>query len=542
MYPLATGARASFPAMQLRAEPLPIPARGTAGAGSFPLEPEAVAEWIARLDPLGSDADARELLRGLVHSNRLHNDVERRRRALACFVPPLRSLHERLADTARAQPLPLTADFERDRALAADLLREESIAFRALLVDADVPLEADARRAMQALARLAELDANAYRAIDPATLADAHALWRHAADTGLGTGDGAADDALATLGDHYRLILALALADPRRHRARQLPLLVAWLGREASRLVLERVPDAAVARANLRAPGRWLVDLGTGDAPVPAGSLLAGDRLDLLSIDASGLVREARRRASGTRAGATSLPGADTLERQTLSRLVAALGTPPGRRSARRFDDAPAELVFGVRQVCARLLYGDGGDASEAAAHAVDAGGPGTPDPESPWRIADRSATGLQIVARAPRAGLVQVGELVSVHERPGIPGRSEPDGDGTARHDLPIGIVRRVVTGRDGALHAGVELLARQAIPVRVAREDGAQSVPEQALVVACRVAGRTLQTLLVPAFLYRRGDRLRVTRRGRSRELELARCLQSNGLFSHYEIETDG
>ena len=540
MYPLARGGRASFPGMQLRAEPLPIPARGVAGEGSFPLEPEAVAAWLDGLDPLGSDADARELLRGLVHANRLHNDVERRRRTVACFVPPLRALHERLAETARAQPQPLTADFERDRALAVDLLREESIAFRALLVDADEPAEADARRAMQALARIAGLDAHAYRRGDPATLADAHALYGYARDAGLDL-DGGDGDGLASLGDHYRMILALALIDPHRHRARQLPLLIDWLERECRHLALEPVDPRAIASANRRAPGRWLVELGAGAEPVPAGAALVPDGARALAIDTGPLLREADRRMATLRAGAPSVPGADKLERQTLARVVATLGPPAGRRAARRADDAPAELVFGHRPICARLLYADETDRGAGTSGVATLHGP---SPPSPWRIADRSATGVQLVARHPRPGLAQVGELVTVHEP------ADPDGvggdvggvDASVRHRLQIGIVRRVRATRDGTLRIGVEFLARQAMPVTIVREDDAGAAPEQALVVACRVGGRQLQTLLVPAFLYQAGDRLRATRQGRSRRLELARCLQVNGLFSHYAIETLG
>ena len=534
MYPLARGPRASFRVMQLRAEPLPIPARGVAGEGSFPLGPEAVAGWIAGLDPIGSDADARELLRGLVHVNRLHNDVERRRRTIACFVPPLRALHERLADTARAQPLPLTADFERDRALAADLLREESIAFRTLLVDADAPLEADARRSMQALARLAELDANAYRRIEPATLADAHALYAWVDRTGLVADAETGDGGLASFGDHYRLILALALIDPQRHRARQLPLLLDWLARECPRLALERIDPLGVPGANRRAPGRWLVDLRTGTEPVPTGALVPGESPKLLGIDTSELLREAGRRMATGRAGATSLPGADTLERQTLARLAATLGSPAGRRAARRTDDAPVELVFGQRRICARLMYGD--EADEAAGGTAD----GTVVAASPWRVVDRSTIGMQLVARDPRPGLAQVGELVTVHEGDASGANAVAGADAAMRHGLLIGIVRRVRAARDGSLRIGVEFLARQAMPVTISREDDADAAPEQALIVACRVAGRTLQTLLVPAFLYQAGDRLRATRDGRSRDLELVRCLQVNGLFSHYVVET--
>ena len=539
MYPLARGARASFRDMQLRAEPLPIPARGVAGEGSFPLEPDAVAGWLARLDPVRSDPDARELLRGLVHSNRLHNDVERRRRTVTLFLPPLRALHERLAETARAQPLPLTRDFERDRALAADLLREESIAFRALLVDADAPLRADARRAMHALARLAELDANAYRAPDPHVLGDAHALYAWANRTGL-VADATPDEGLADLGDHYRLILALALADPHRHRARQLPLLIDWLRRECGRLRLDELDPRAAAAANRRAPGRWLVDLRASAGPVPAGAALTGDSPDLLVVDAAPLSGELARLTASPDAGRTSAPGADNLERQSLARLAAALAPPAGRRAARRADDTDAALVFGQRDICAWLLYDDESEPR--------------PPGGAPWRIVDRSVTGLRLVARDLRPGLVQVGELVTVHEIPdaddepgtgsGVgpgPGSRGGSGGGDAvRRGLLIGIVRRVRAARDGGLDVGVELLARRAMPVTISREDDAGAAPEQALIVACRVGGRNLQTLLVPAYLYRTGDRLRAVRRGRSRRLELARCLQVNGLFSHYVVET--
>ena len=532
VYPLARGPRASFRDMQLRAEPLPIPARGVAGEGSFPLEPDAVAGWLARLDPTRSDPDARELLRGLVHSNRLHNDVERRRRTVALFLPPLRALHERLAETARAQPLPLTRDFERDRALAADLLREESVAFRALLVDADAPLQADARRAMHALARLAELDANAYRGADPNVLGAAHALHAWASRTGL-VADATPDAGLADLGDHYRLILALALVDPHRHRARQLPLLIDWLRRECGRLRLDELDPRAATAANRRAPGRWLVDLDAGVGPVPAGAALTGDSPALLVVDTAPLARELARLTASPEAGRTSSPGADNLERQSLARLAATLAPPTGRRAPRRADDTDAALVFGQRDICARLLYDD--DESEPR-----------PPNDAPWRIVDRSVTGLRLVARDLRPGLVQVGELVTVHEVPD-PDDEPDDGQGggpgggdAVRHALLIGIVRRVRAARDGALDVGVELLARQAMPVTISREDDAGAAPEQALIVACRVGGRNLQTLLVPAYLYRTGDRLRAVRRGRSRRLELARCLQVNGLFSHYVIET--
>ena len=547
MYPLARGARASFRDMQLRAEPLPIPARGVAGEGSFPLEPDAVAGWLARLDPVRSDPDARELLRGLVHSNRLHNDVERRRRTVALLLPPLRALHERLAETARAQPLPLTRDFERDRALAADLLREESIAFRALLVDADAPLRADARRAMHALARLAELDANAYRAPDPHVLGDAHALYAWANRTGL-VADATPDEGLADLGDHYRLILALALADPHRHRTRQLPLLIDWLRRECGRLRLDELDPRAAAAANRRAPGRWLVDLRAGAGPVPAGAALTGDSPDLLVVDAAPLSRELARLTASPDAGRTSSPGADNLERQSLARLAATLAPPtgPARRAAHRRHRRGARVrpARHLRPVALRRRVRAPSPGRGPVAHRRSLGHGTAPRRARP---ASRARPGRRARHRARdpgrrRRARHRVGRRSGCRAGRRAGSRSGGgSGDGDAvRRGLLIGIVRRVRAARDGALDVGIELLARQAMPVTISREDDVGAAPEQALIVACRVGGRNLQTLLVPAYLYRTGDRLRAVRRGRSRRLELARCLQVNGLFSHYVVET--
>jgi len=112
---------------------------------SFPVDPSAVAQWLAQLDPVNSEADARELYRGLKHSNRLHNEVNRRRSLISCFVPVLRDLHRQLQEISNAQPLPLTRQFARASNLRSALLREEAFAFKILLSDSEKPLADDAR-------------------------------------------------------------------------------------------------------------------------------------------------------------------------------------------------------------------------------------------------------------------------------------------------------------------------------------------------------------------------------------------------------------
>jgi len=100
---------------------LSVPKLSEADTGSFPLVPEEVASWLAGLDTLNTSADARELLRGLTHSNRLVNDLDRRRAALSLFVPPLRALHEQLMASTSAQKL---ASKTRKRHLMTRLHRQ----------------------------------------------------------------------------------------------------------------------------------------------------------------------------------------------------------------------------------------------------------------------------------------------------------------------------------------------------------------------------------------------------------------------------------
>ena len=57
--PVYSRARASLAIMQL-----PVPELTEADTGSFPLDPDDVAAWLAGLDPVEKHSDARELLRG----------------------------------------------------------------------------------------------------------------------------------------------------------------------------------------------------------------------------------------------------------------------------------------------------------------------------------------------------------------------------------------------------------------------------------------------------------------------------------------------
>jgi len=512
---------------------LPLPERSVADTGSFPVAPDGVADWLATLDPLASEADAREVLRGLTHSNRLHNDVDRRRAVIACFVPVLRALHERLSDTARAQPLPLTEEFARAADLALGLLREEAMAFRLLLADSETPVADDARRAMLALTRRADLLLSGYRQLPDSLLREAHALYGFSREHAIhqqradSSEPGAPSmPSLASLDELYRYLLVLSVVDTPRHRARQLPLLLDWLREHTSLCTLAADP----ARSRRRAATRYAIDLVRGACPTPAGSLLGDDDATLQLLDTAPLCQHLERQLGTMRQTNASQLGADTLERQTLARLEVTLEGRRQRRHGRRREDRPVGLTFGHKDICARLRYALGEDETLT---------------ENGWRAVDASPAGLQATHADAAPGSVQVGELVAIPRatdalpldvRAGNPSETPPAS--ATRRDVSLAVVRRIRSRDSRSVSIGLEFLAHAVMSVTLRREDDPDSAPEEALIIACRIGDRSVQSLLVPPFLYRSGDRLSIGQGMRSRRVELTRCLQLNGLFGHYEL----
>lgn len=510
---------------------LTVPQRTQAETGSFPTKPEGVTQWLKDLQPLESDSDAREIYRGLKHSNRLHNDVDQRRAVLSCFIPVLRELQSHLSELGQAQPLPLSKEFSRSARLSDALYREEAFAFKILLSESSTPLADDAGRAMQALARQAECVVHTYQRIPDSLILDAHQLYVLAETHNLLTGSRGSD--LLSLEDHYRFILLLSIADLGQQRARQLPLLLDFLKTCIRDIHIEKNRDKETL-----AIYDYAVNLAFGAKPEPALSLLGQDASDTRWFSIAPVLYRIDNYSARLRAPSTTSLGSDTLERQSLARLHVALSRARQRRSPRKVLFESQRVIFGHKEVCAHLLY----QLEEKTSHDT-----------SNWRVVNSSSQGLCIHNSQCRAGLVQVGELISVTD-PVIPLRA-PDTLKSSKLDASLGVVRWVrAAGNDGIV-MGVEILARSVLPVRVLRDErnpagqanttssALQSdqdigVGENALIVACKVKNKVLQTLLTPSYLYQSGDRLTASQGGRSRKMQLRNCLQTNGLFSQFSL----
>ncbi len=514
---------------------LTVPQRTHADSGSFPIDPEGVGQWLKGLHPLEPDAHAREIYRGLKHSNRLHNDVDQRRGVISCFIPIIRELQSYLSESNQAQPLPLSREFSRNARLADALHREEAFAFKILLSDSRTPLADDAGRAMHALARQAESVTHAYKPIPDTLIHDANQLYRVAEAHNLLSTNQSSE--LLSLQDHYRFILLLSIADLAQQRVRQLSLVIDFLKSCIRDIHIETRQDH-----DSMASFDFAFSLEPGSRPEPAHSLLSEDPALVRCFSVASVLNRIDAHSSRLRTTSTTTLGSDTLERQSLARLHVALSRTRKRRSARKITFEPNRVVFGHKEVCAHLLY----QLEEKFSH--DA---------SNWKVINSSAQGMCIQNPQCRAGLVQVGELVSVTD-PKVPLRNR-DKTKSSKLDASLGVVRWVHALGSEGITMGVEILARSVLPVRVLRDernplsstDSSSStlreddeldqdigVGENALIIACKVQTSVLQTLLTPSFLYQSGDKLTASQGGRSRKMQLRTCLQTNGLFSQYSL----
>lgn len=507
---------------------LTVPQRTIADTDSFPVNPDGVAQWLSTLKPLAAESDAREVFRGLKHSNRLHNDVDQRRAVLSCFIPVLRELNQHLSELSNAQPLPLSREFARNARLRDSLLREEAFAFKILLLDSEKPLADDARRAMQALARQAESLVHGYHPFPAALIEDAHQLYSLAEEHKLLSARKGSE--LLSLQDHYRFILLLSVADLAQQRARQLPLIIEFLRDAVTDIHIERNRDPDTLGNT-----DYAVNLKLGSRPEPALSLLAESLDDVRWFSIAPALYRIDQTSSRIKISTAGMLGSDTLERQSLARLHVALARSRQRRTARRIAYEPQRVVFGHKEICAHLLYRP----------------TQTPvDEASGWEMKNLSTQGICLYNDRCRAGLVQVGELVSI-TKPDTALISNAE-TATTRIDALLGIVRWIRTGEEQAVTIGIEFLARSVLPVRVLRENTSLTategdypdisadigVGENALIIACRVQKTVLQTMLVPSYLYQTGDKLTANQGGKSRHVQLRKCLQTNGLFSQYSL----
>lgn len=514
---------------------LTVPQRTTADSQSFPVEPDGVSQWLAKLNPAKSLNDAREVYRGLRHSNRLQNDLNRRRAIVTCFVPTLRELNHSLLEICQAQPLPLTDEFQRIAQLLDGLIREEAFAFKILLAESPQPRGDDIRRAMQALVRQAESRIYCYKDISEALLADAHQLYELAEEFNLLDVTPAEDKRSSA--DLYSYILLLTLADCRQHRVRQLRPLMTFLEENAGAVrIRKNIPTESALNTN------YAVHLQHGARPVPATSLVVESNARVRWFNLSNILTRIDTQLAKSKSQEAALLGSESLDRQSYARLRVTFARSRQRRSQRGIRHEHQVVMLGHKAICAHLKMnaakaaGLGADqASDDLVAGYEAMNKDVPQQQEAhnWTTLNHSPQGAALFNPNCQAGSVQVGDLVSINTP-----TDNVSNYATGKSKAFIGVVRWVIAGDGSAIRMGVEYLAKGVLPIGIARTHSDDITADDGMIVACRVKDSILQTMLLPAYLYQTGDRLTVTLNGKSRQVKLNQSLQSNGLFSHFSV----
>jgi len=493
---------------------LALPPQTAPNDSSFPRNRDAVRTWLGNLNPTQRADDATEILRGLRHSNRLTNDTEARRSVLDEFRPVLNPLIESLSQSISPQPQPMAASFQQASELLNELLREEANALKILLSHSAKPELNDANEAMRALYRMATAAVQQYRDVPKHCIRDANHIYALVESEGLlSIGKNTRDtrdtreQTITSLQNSYAGVLTLTTLNLKQIRAKQLDLTLNFLADQ-----FDKVRLSSDAPTGVWGKTQCLINLQSSDAPVVASSYI-GDisRSKLRWVDFSALMQAIETRLAKTRTTFSVTLGADTLERQTLSRLSFEFDGNRTRKAARCISYNSAHLSFGHQQISNQLLR----DVHEEKYLDDDVF-------IAQWTRINHSPNGAAFLSLAPEIGTVQVGELVALRE------------EGTST----LGIIRWVQVKEDGATHFGMEYLSNEVVPVEITRDNAEEGVTDEALIIACRINGKVLQTILLSGYRFNTGDRLTASQANKKKHLKLGQCLQSNGMLSHFVI----
>ncbi|MBX2837527.1 MAG: hypothetical protein KTR35_11775 [Gammaproteobacteria bacterium] len=492
-----------------------VPQRRAALSHSFPMEANRASSWLASLRPLHSTSDAREVLRGLKHSNRLSASTRERRAVMECFIPVLADLHEHLSEQCLAQPLPLTTEFQSAATLLGNLLREEAYTYKILVSEEPEPKALEISLALYALVKHTELSVHTYRTISNDILQDAQQLFALAERQKILE----SDTGTIPISHQYAYMLLLSLADTYQVRVRQMPLLLSFLQENLDcAKLLSEAPDASTYST-------IAIELGKSIQPAAAASLLTKPNGSTRWLDLKPINQRIVAKMNAAQSNPTPTLGADTLEKRTLARLQMAFNRNRRRRSARSITHTSIPALFGHQEICAAIAMVDRLDETASM--------PGEPVERSQedlealytehtgWLVTNHSTHGLCLSHSQCLPGTVQVGQLL------GLPGATQ----------TRLAVVRWMKATDQSAITLGAELLSKSVMAVSISQDDS-ELAEDNGLIFACKVHDTVVQTIMLPAYRFKENDSLTVKRKLKSRKVQLGSCLQHNGLFGHFVL----
>lgn len=502
-----------------------------APAGGTSLDLRALRNWLAGL-PLASVAStSRQVVERLQQMNQQRIAAFERLDALEAIRPVAQQLIDMIEQQAAAAAVPLQSQKAELVARVEALHQALALGYLEALYDACAPAGAvpmlkggrvalAGLRALQHGAERMQRAYAAYRVPAPGAWQLMHGVHRFLASVKLD--ERAVEDNPAVALRSPRLVyqhaLLLALANPYRYSRRELPAVVA-------------LTRALAAYCDLRdgeVDGLRTIDVLGDREPGHAGGEDERGRQERLSIDPARLLAYVENRIVALPPGAHRVvlraPGGPGVEVDidVVRRMVVSLADSSARDHARLPGGQPLDAVIGLHDVHRALAGGQDFDSflQEALGVAV-----ASHDRPAAWaqssadllrvlpgaaRVLDQSPAGYRLCwDHGADSDLVRmkVGDAVGLS----LPAPS-PD-----QADWMVGVVRWMRIDEGGRVEAGVELLARRALPVAVRSLDGgAQGRPLLRGILLESLQpehGSGYTSLLTPVLLDRAPERLELS-----------------------------
>jgi hypothetical protein len=542
-----------------------LPARRAPGAGAFASDVRSLRAWSAGLPMANSEAAARRVLDGLRQLNRQRLQGAQRLEALEVLRGPLTQLAVSVEKQVVGASFPLSPHKAELGELALEFQGELASGYRAALAELCAPAGAIpflrgkqvALAALRALQHGGEHLAKAYllyRTPPAGAWLALHAAYGFVASLRLDDRlVAAAPDTGLDARTAYIHALLFALLNPYRYTQREQV--------EIGALVRALAPACGLreARRDVREVAFHTDgDRGPGYLPEESES---GERNALaLHLDAAlALVEDALAHAGDRRAASLRLRGGTALavDADLLRRAAAGLRSRGTRAHARLGGGYAMETVLGLHDLHFMLA---GGEDFESFMHRVrgQAISLSETDRGAMWRTRPRApGHALRLRARVLDQGLGGYRLLWergsggdSVHARVAeLVGLALPGVSAEARAEWMIGVVRWLRIDDEGRVDAGIELLARHALPVG-ARDGEARTALRGLLLAALDAdAGDGYAALVVPTEIERSPGALELSMPAdlhgppapaRIEQVDGLRLLEANGIFRHFALPT--
>ncbi|MFC4821126.1 hypothetical protein [Dokdonella ginsengisoli] len=468
-----------------------LPPRQIPGSDAFRAEPRALRNWLDALPLANFGAAAGQVLDGLRRLNRQRGDASQRLDALEAMRPTVVQLAEAADRQIVGASFPLPAPKVELGRSALAFQDELALGYRIALVELCAPSgavgflrsRAVALAALRALQHGHEHLARAYllyRAPPQGVWQALHDVHRFAAAARLD--DRELDGTTARAA--YAEALLLALLNPYRYTQREQGEAAAFARVLAPYVELRErgggARDVPVQTDVDRGPGYVAAERAGKTAGVPALYL---DRAFVFIDEQFARTPQGALATPFRQRGGSAL----TLDNELARRFVADLGAHATRGHVRLGGGYRFDSVLGLHDL--HFVLAGGEEFGRFLRRSLDE--PGEPEHAGrtaaaprvarvPVRVLDQGLGGYRLLwdRGGAQNARVRVGELV---------GLALPEPEAGVAQDWLVGVVRWIRIDEQGAIDAGVELLARRALPVGVrAPASGDARAPVRGLLLA--------------------------------------------------------